>query len=355
MPGPVFAAPYHLHPKGYEAGTDGYGRGDNPTRRLLESALGELEGGDVLAFASGQAAITAALMAVLRPGDTLMLPSDGYYNVRVFGATFLTELNIRLVEVPTAGPYPGFDGVRMVLLESPANPSLDVVDIAAVASAARAAGAVVAVDNTAATPLGQRPLDLGADLSVVSATKAISGHSDLLMGYTATRSAGRGHPQPVRLLARTPLAVHARSPPAPADRQCRGARSGPGRPSTGTRSAVARIGHGPGVRGGSAADAALAGDRRLRTADGGPRRPVPGRLGPHQCGDELRRLAHLGRPPGTVGRPDRARLRPPVVRHRGRRRPGRRRAAGSGHPDRLNVFHSVSLMLRAASRHDRFR
>jgi cystathionine gamma-lyase len=189
MPGPVFAAPYHVHPKGYEAGTDGYGRGDNPTRRLLESALGELEGGDVLAFASGQAAITAALMAVLRPGDTLMLPSDGYYNVRVFGATFLTELNIKLVEVPTAGPYPGFDGVRMVLLESPANPSLDVVDIAAAASAARAAGAVVAVDNTAATPLGQRPLDLGADLSVVSATKAISGHSDLLMGYTATRSA----------------------------------------------------------------------------------------------------------------------------------------------------------------------
>ncbi len=190
VPGPVFAAPYHLHPKGYEAGTDGYGRGDNPTRRIFESALGELEGGDVLAFASGQAAITAVLMAVLRPGDTLMLPSDGYYSVRTFGTTFLTELDVKLVEVPTAGPYPSFDGVRLVLLESPANPSLDVVDIAAVSAAAHAAGALVAVDNTAATPLGQRPLDLGADLSVASATKAISGHSDLLMGYTATRSAG---------------------------------------------------------------------------------------------------------------------------------------------------------------------
>jgi len=189
VPGPVFAAPYHLHPKGWEDGSDGYGRGDNPTRRILESALGDLEGGDVLAFASGQAAITAALMAVLRPGDTLMLPSDGYYNVRTFGSAFLAEFEVKLVEVPTAGPYPAFDGVRLVLLESPANPSLDVVDIAAVADAAHATGALVAVDNTAATPLGQRPLDLGADLSLASATKAISGHSDLLMGYAATRSA----------------------------------------------------------------------------------------------------------------------------------------------------------------------
>jgi cystathionine gamma-lyase len=189
LPGPVFAAPYHLHPDGYEADVDGYGRGDNPTRRVLEAALAELERGDVLAFASGQAAITAALMAVLRPGDTLVLPSDGYYNVRTFAASVLAELNVTVVEVPTAGPYPSFDGVRMVLLESPANPSLDVVDIAAVAAAARSAGALVAVDNTAATPLGQRPLDLGADLSVASATKAISGHSDMLLGYVATRSA----------------------------------------------------------------------------------------------------------------------------------------------------------------------
>jgi cystathionine gamma-lyase len=188
MPGPVFAAPYHLDPDGWTPGADGYGRGDNPTRRVLEAALAELEGGDTLAFASGQAAVTAALMAVLRPGDTLMLPSDGYYNVRTFASTFLTESGIEVVEAPTAGPYPSFDGVRLVLLESPANPSLDVVDIAAVSAAAHAAGALVAVDNTAATPLGQRPLDLGADLSVASGTKALSGHSDLLLGYVATRS-----------------------------------------------------------------------------------------------------------------------------------------------------------------------
>lgn len=188
MPGPVFAAPYHLHPKGFVPGADGYGRTDNATRRLLESALGELEGGDCLIYGSGQAAINALLMTVLRPGDTLMLPSDGYYNVRTFASAVLAELGIKTVEVRTAGAYPSMEGVRLVLLESPANPGLDVVDIAEVAAAAHAAGALVAVDNTAATPLGQRPLDLGADVSVASATKAISGHSDLIMGYVATRS-----------------------------------------------------------------------------------------------------------------------------------------------------------------------
>ena len=84
--------------------------------------------------------------------------------------------------MPTAGPYPSFDGVRLVLLETPANPGLDVCDIAALAAAAHAAGALVAVDNTTATPLGQRPLDLGADLVVASGTKALTGHSDLLLG-----------------------------------------------------------------------------------------------------------------------------------------------------------------------------
>jgi len=189
MPGPVFAAPYALDPDGWQPGTDGYGRGDNPTRRVLESAIAELEGGDTLAFASGQAAISAVLMTTLRPGDTLMVPADGYYNVRTFAASFLSTSGVRVVEVPTAGPYPPFEGVRLVLLETPANPSLDVVDIAALAAAAHEAGALVAVDNTAATPLGQRPLDLGADVSVASGTKALTGHSDLLLGYVATRSA----------------------------------------------------------------------------------------------------------------------------------------------------------------------
>jgi cystathionine gamma-lyase len=191
LPGPVFAAPYHLDPvSGPDASTDGYGRPDNPTTRLLEAAIAELEGGSCLAFASGQAAITAALFAVLRPGDTVVLPADGYYTVRALATSVLAGLGVHVRMVPTAGPYPELAGVRLLLLETPANPGLDVCDVAALAAAAHAAGAVVAVDNTTATPLGQRPLDLGADLVVASGTKALTGHSDLLVGYLASRDAG---------------------------------------------------------------------------------------------------------------------------------------------------------------------
>jgi cystathionine gamma-lyase len=189
LPGPVFAAPYHLDPED-GPGINGYGRPDNPTRRALEAAIGQLEGGDVLAFATGQAAITGLLLAVLRPGDTVALPSDGYFTVRAFAEATLRELGVTTVLVPTAGPYPSFSGVRMVLLETPANPGLDVCDVRAVSAAAHAAGALVAVDNTAATPLGQRPLELGADLTVASGTKALTGHSDVLLGYVATNDAG---------------------------------------------------------------------------------------------------------------------------------------------------------------------
>lgn len=190
LPGPVFAAPYHLDPwQGPAAAPNGYGRPDNPTRRLLEAAIGDLEGGDCRVFASGQAAITGLLLTVLRPGDTVLLPADGYYSVRSFATGTLEELGVRVRFVPTAGPYPSLDGVRLVLVETPANPGLDVADVSALAAEARAAGALLAVDNTTATPLGQRPLDLGADLVVASGTKALTGHSDLLLGYLAGRSA----------------------------------------------------------------------------------------------------------------------------------------------------------------------
>jgi cystathionine gamma-lyase len=153
---------------------------------VLEAAIGGLEGGPALVFASGQAAITALLLAVLRPGDTVALPADGYFTVRAFAAGTLSELGVRTVLVPTAGPYPDFAGMRLVLLETPANPGLDVCDIRAVSAAAHAAGALVAVDNTTATPLGQNPLALGADVVVASGTKALTGHSDVLLGYVAT-------------------------------------------------------------------------------------------------------------------------------------------------------------------------
>nr|WP_213455231.1 cystathionine gamma-lyase [Micromonospora sp. NBRC 107566] len=188
LPGPVFAAPYHLDPvAGPAAAPDGYGRPDNASRRRLEEAIGSLEAGSCLAFASGQAAITALLLTLLNPGDTVLLPSDGYYLVRAFAAGTLERIGVRVLTAPTAGPYPPLAGVTLVLLESPANPGLDVADLAALSAAAHAAGALVAVDNTTATPLGQRPLDLGADVVVASGTKALTGHSDLLLGYLATR------------------------------------------------------------------------------------------------------------------------------------------------------------------------
>ena len=189
LAGPVFAAPYHLDPE-TGPGINGYGRPDNPTRRALEAAIGELEGAPALAFASGQAAITGVLLAMLRTGDTVALPSDGYFTVRAFADGVLRGLGVRPILVPTAGPYPPFEGVRLVLLETPANPGLDVCDIRAVAGAARAAGALVAVDNTTATPLGQHRLELGADLVVASGTKALTGHSDVLLGYVATADGG---------------------------------------------------------------------------------------------------------------------------------------------------------------------
>lgn len=157
--------------------------------RRLEAAIGELESGDCVAFASGMAAISGLLLAVLFPGDVVVIPTDGYYSIRTFARQALTGRGVEVREVPTAGPYPDgvFDGARLVLLESPSNPGLDVCDIAELARRAHAAGSLVAVDNTTATPLGQRPLDLGADVVAASGTKALTGHSDLLLGYVAAR------------------------------------------------------------------------------------------------------------------------------------------------------------------------
>ena len=193
LPGPVLASTYPLDPEtGPVPGVDGYGRPDNATRRRLEAAIGELEGGPALAFATGMAAISAALFVVVRPGETVLLPADGYYQTRAFARAELVPRGVRVVVAPTAGPYPDLTGVRLVLLETPANPGLAVCDIAELSGRAHAAGALLAVDNTTATPLGQRPLDLGADLVVASGTKALTGHADLLLGYTATRDPALG-------------------------------------------------------------------------------------------------------------------------------------------------------------------
>ncbi|ONI70298.1 cystathionine gamma-lyase [Actinosynnema sp. ALI-1.44] len=187
LPGPTPGTPLLASPvlaTGFHAGhpSYGYGRADNPTYRALESAIGALDGGECVVFASGMAAISAVLGLA---SGKVALPSDGYYLTRTLAA----ELPVAVVEVPTTGPWPSFDGVDLVLLETPSNPGLDVCDITALASAAHAAGALVAVDNTTATPIGQRPLELGADIVVSSDSKALAGHSDVLLGHVTCRSA----------------------------------------------------------------------------------------------------------------------------------------------------------------------
>jgi len=182
-PGPVLSSTFHLGPDGVSR--DFYGRADNPTWRALEAALGELDGGECVVFASGMAAVAAVLRECARPGGAVVLPSDGYYLSRSLARAELAPLGVDVREVPTAGPWPpgALDGATLVLVETPSNPGLDVCDIADAAAAAHAAGALLAVDNTTATPLGQRPLELGADVVLASDTKALAGHGDVVLGH----------------------------------------------------------------------------------------------------------------------------------------------------------------------------
>jgi cystathionine gamma-lyase len=190
-PSPVFAAPFHLGDLPPRAGgADAYARTEHPTLREFEAAVGALDGGRCLSFATGMAAISAAVLACVSSGDRVVLPSDGYYTTRLLARDELERFGVRVdyvatTEIEAVAAAGGLDGARLVFLETPSNPLLDVCDIAVVARAARAAGALVAVDNTTATPLGQRPLALGAHMAVGSDTKALTGHSDLLLGHVS--------------------------------------------------------------------------------------------------------------------------------------------------------------------------
>jgi cystathionine gamma-lyase len=175
---------------GDPAGFRQYGRFDNPTWEAAEEMLGHLENATAVAFPSGMAAISAIFLALLKTGDRVLLPSDGYYTPRVLAERFLKRLGIEFDLRPTTSYLDGgFDGYRMVFVETPSNPGLDVCDIPAVAAAAHAAGAIVVADNTTMTPYGQLPLDLGADVVVAADTKAPNGHSDVLFGHVTSRDA----------------------------------------------------------------------------------------------------------------------------------------------------------------------
>ena len=182
QPPVTFAAPFHMAGDP-ESSPYQYGRYGNPTFTALEATLGALEGGQALVFGSGMAAVTAVL-ARLGAGDVLVLPSDGYFGVR--GLEF-PGLDVRLVPTDTEAIVAACEGAAIVWVETPSNPKLDLCDIATVAEAAHAAGALLVVLSTTATPLGQQPLALGADLSVTAGTKSLAGHSDLLLGVVAGR------------------------------------------------------------------------------------------------------------------------------------------------------------------------
>jgi cystathionine gamma-synthase len=164
-----------------------YSRDDGtPGWEALEAVLGELEGGRATAFASGMAA-AAAVFDLLPTGARVVAPTDCYTGVRALLAhgQRLGRWSVELVDVAdTAAATAAAGRADLMWLESPTNPLLQVADLAAVCTAAKPAGARVAVDNTFATPLLQRPLDLGADIVMHSATKFLGGHSDLLLGIT---------------------------------------------------------------------------------------------------------------------------------------------------------------------------
>jgi cystathionine gamma-synthase len=163
-----------------------YQRVDNPTQRRLETALAALEGGErALAFASGMAAV-AAVLDTLQPGQRVVVPEDCYVGTRGYVTEVLPERGVEVVTIDTtdldAARAACRQGTALLWAESPSNPRLRVSDLAELAKIAHAAGARFACDNTFATPVLQRPLELGADVVMHSTTKYFGGHSDVLGG-----------------------------------------------------------------------------------------------------------------------------------------------------------------------------
>lgn len=166
-----------------------YQRGANPTRDNLQATLAALEGAEhAYAYPSGMAA-TAAALGVLEAGDTLLLGMPTYGGTYRFATTELTKRAVKtrfISDFTTLSDEDFTPDVKVVFLETPTNPTLQVTDIAAVAELVHRHGALLIVDNTFMTPYLQRPLELGADITVQSATKFLAGHADLLAGVAAT-------------------------------------------------------------------------------------------------------------------------------------------------------------------------
>ena len=176
-----------------EFGEYDYARSGNPTRAALEKAIAELEGGHRgFAFATGMAAVSACFMT-LSKGDHIVITED------VYGGTyrFVTKVLPRFGITHTFADFTDVEAVRaavtpatkLLYMETPSNPTLGVTDIRAVVEVAKEHGALTFLDNTFMTPLHQRPLDLGVDVVIHSATKFLSGHSDIVAGLVVTKDA----------------------------------------------------------------------------------------------------------------------------------------------------------------------
>ena len=180
--------PIALNSTFHAGGPIGYGRYGNETWSALEEAISVLEGGKTLIFSSGMGAISS-VFSLLPEGSVIVAAHNGYQGT----TTMLKKMNevdrlkVRFVDLAdTDAVLAAIPGAAMVYLESPTNPAIEVVDLPKIISASKASGCGVAVDNTLATPLIQNPLALGADISIHSVTKYLSGHSDIILGSVST-------------------------------------------------------------------------------------------------------------------------------------------------------------------------
>lgn len=186
---PIYQASTYHHPGG-QGGEYDYARSGNPSRQQVEEAIALLEGGvRGFAYASGMAAIGSAL-ALLKSGDELIAPADLYGGSWRYLTTVLPQqgITVRFVDASDLGQIEAAIGprTRAIFLETPTNPLFRITDLRGVAALARERGLLTLLDNTFMTPLLQRPLELGIDVSIHSATKFLGGHSDLLAGAVTT-------------------------------------------------------------------------------------------------------------------------------------------------------------------------
>ncbi len=192
LPGEPLAPPLVMASNFHAGGERAYARTEGtPTWQALEEAVGELEGGEAVLFSSGMAAV-ASVLETLPPGARVVHPTVSYLGVRRLmgdhaqaGRMETTPVDITDADAVIAE----LDGAAMLWLETPTNPMVGIADLERLASAAGERGIPTVVDNTFATPLLQRPLELGCDIVVHSGTKLIGGHSDLLLGIAVARDA----------------------------------------------------------------------------------------------------------------------------------------------------------------------